>query len=501
MENYLEGMAVQEMLRRPVCRSLLRDLTSDELRRISEWEGIPNNQGSALYVTRVRSRSAPFTEILYELDENSLRMLQEVWAYLRWQQLIRVTARVGSPYGLPIQANLYVTRRYSRLAHMFNENFFPQADDDFSDVTTVVVPEWHQRKVFVMPRHRVTYILGSDYYGETKMATLRMVMHMVREEMRGLGLHAGSKRVTIQRNGELERKGMLIFGLSGTGKTTITTADFGLKSPEGVEVLQDDINFLLSDGRCFGSERNFYIKTDNVTRQEPLLSAARDLRAVIENVWVDDDGNVNFDNHAISTNGRAIVPRDAIPNTSDCIDLDKVDMIFFNMRRYDMPPVGRLSSPEQAAAYFMLGESTITSAEDPSRVGQAKRVVGFDPFVVDNPHMNGNRFLQILRDNPGIRCYLLNTGRVGGKDGANISPEVTFACIEGILRDSFSWRYDDLLGYEVPQSLGLPNDEQYLPVTHMGRDEYVKAIESLRRERKEHLRKFSGLAPEIVESV
>ncbi len=500
LENYPEGLAIQDTLKKPVCRSLLRDLSSEELRRVSEWEGIPNNLGSALYVTRVRSRSAPFTEILYELDENALRLLQEVWGYLRWQQLIRVTVRVGSPKGLPIQANLYVTRRYSRLAHMFHENFYPQSDDDFSDVTTIVVPEWHQRKVLVLPRQRVTYILGSDYYGEAKMATLRLAMHMVRQEMRGLGLHAGSKRIRIDRDGVVEQKGMLVFGLSGTGKTTITTDDFRLRSPEGVEVLQDDINFLLSDGRCYGSERNYYIKTDNVSKQMPLLRAARDPRAVIENVWVDDDGDVNFDNHAISTNGRAIVPRDAIPNTSERIDLDKVDIVFFNMRRYDVPPVGRLTSPEQAAAYFMLGESTITSAEDPSRVGQAKRVVGFDPFVVDNPHLNGNRFLQILRDNPGIRCYVLSTGRVGGKSGANITPDVTFACIEGILRDRFAWRYDDVLGYEVPETLGLPEDAQYLPQTHFGREEYVRIIEALRRERKEHLRRFSGLAPEIVES-
>jgi phosphoenolpyruvate carboxykinase (ATP) len=117
---------------------------------------------------------------------------------------------------------------------------------------------------------------------------------------------------------------------------------------------------------------------------------------VIENVWVDDDGNVNFHNHAISTNGRVIVPWDAMPNPWDCIDLEKVDMIFFNMRRYDIPPVVRLSSPEQGAAYLMLWESIITSAEDPSRVGQVRQVVGFDPFVVDNPHVNGNRLLQIL---------------------------------------------------------------------------------------------------------
>lgn len=127
---------------------------------------------------------------------------------------------------------------------------------------------------------------------------------------------------------------------------------------------------------------------------------------------MDDDDHINFDDHALTTNGRAVVPREAIPNTSDRIDLDKVDCLLFNMRRYDTPAV---SPPEQAAAYFMLGESTITSADDPSRVGQAKRVVGFDPFVIDNPHINGKQAAEDPADNPGIRCYLLNTGRVGAR--------------------------------------------------------------------------------------
>lgn len=489
---------LQDLMKKPVCRSLLRDLSDEELRALAQHESVPNQQGSSLYVTRIRSRSAPFTELRYELDEETLALLQQVWGYLRWQQMIRVTCRIGSPDVAPLQANLYVTRRYARIAQMFGANFFPQVDEDFADISTVVVPEWHQRKVLAFPRLKVTYILGSDYYGETKMATLRMAMHTAREEMRGLGLHAGSKLVRMQAKDQLVEKGLLVFGLSGTGKTTITTDDFHLEPPEGVEVLQDDINFLLPDGKALGTERNFYIKTDNVSKQLPLLTAAKDPRAILENVWVDDDGEVNFDNHAISTNGRAIVPREAIPNTSERIDLKRVDVMFFNMRRYDIPPVGRLVSPEQAAAYFMLGESTVTSAEDPSRVGQAKRVVGFDPFVVDNPHRNGNRILQILRENPHIRCYVLSTGRVGGKNGANITPQVTFACIEGILRDTLRWTYDDVLGYEVPESLPLPQPEQYQPLTHLTQEEYVSMINALRKERKAHLEKFSGLAPEIL---
>ena len=491
-----------QQLRHPVCRSLLRDLSLDELRNMATHDSVPNNQGSPASLTRVQSRNAPFTEIVYEVEEAHLTLLEQVWKYLRWQQMIRISTRIGSSSGCPLKTNYYVTRRYARMAHMFAANFFTQADDDGADIVTVVVPEWHQRKVLVFPSHRVTLILGIDYYGESKMATLRMAMHIAREDLRGLGLHAGSKIVTLRGDsGELAEKGMLVFGLSGTGKTTITTADHGLVSPEGVEVLQDDINILMPDGQAFGTENNFYIKTDNVSKQLPLLGAAQDPRAILENVWVDDDGNVNFDNHAITTNGRAIVPRGSIPNTSARIDLPRVDVICFNMRRYDIPPVGRLVSAEQAAAYFMLGESTVTSAEDPARVGQAKRVVGFDPFVVDHHYKNGNRLLQILRDNPHISCYVLSTGRVGGQDGANITPEVTFGCIEGILRGSLTWRYDDVLGYEVPANLPVSNAEALDPATYWSRDDYARLIGALRAERRDYLATFSGLAPAIIHAV
>jgi phosphoenolpyruvate carboxykinase (ATP) len=488
-------------LRHPVCRSLLRDLTEEELRHLGATDIVPNNRNAALYVTRIRSRSAAFTENIYDIDEGTISLLEQVWGYLRWQQLIRVSARIGSPEGSPLKANFYVPRRFARLAHMFHGNFFPQVDEDFADMVTVAVPEWHQRKVLVFPRLRVTYILGSDYYGEAKMATLRMAMHIAREELNGIGLHAGSKMVRLQCPEGPKELGILVFGLSGTGKTTITTADHGLSEPEGVEVLQDDINLLLSDGRALGTERNFYIKTDNVSKQPPLFAAASDSRAILENCWVDDDGDVNFDNHAISTNGRAVVPRDAIPNTSGRIDLDHTDILLFNMRRYDIPPIGRLVSPEQAAAYFMLGESTITSAEDPSRVGQAKRVVGFDPFVVDQPQKNGNRLLQILRDNPKIQCYVMSTGRVGGNQGVNITPEVTFGCIEAALRGQLKFRYDDILGYEVPEGYPIEGGERFDPYRTWEREAYKKLIGDLRRERREYLSRFSGLAQEIVTAV
>ena len=134
-------------LRHPVSRSLLRDITEDELRAMAAHELIPNNQGSSLYVTRIRSRSAAFTDVVYDIDETLVTLLEQVWGYLRWQQMIRVTARIGSSDRQPLYANMYVTRRYARLAQMFAMNFPVELDQDFGDLVTVVIPEWHQRKI------------------------------------------------------------------------------------------------------------------------------------------------------------------------------------------------------------------------------------------------------------------------------------------------------------------------------------------------------------------
>ena len=65
----------------------------------------------------------------------------------------------------------------------------------------------------------------------------------------------------------------------------------------------------------------------------------------------------------------------------------------------------------------MLGESIETSAGDPTKAGQAKREVGTNPFIVGPEADEGNRLLQILRENPDMQAYILNTGSIGAKAG------------------------------------------------------------------------------------
>jgi phosphoenolpyruvate carboxykinase (ATP) len=482
-------------------REILVNPPSEQLREMARKDEIPNVLGMAVYRAQMVSRSAQFTEIVYEPSEEVVREITEVRQSLKDKRLICVERNIGTS-SLVFRSRYYVTDGYARLALMMTENFYPPQGERLTDITVVCVPEWKRTKVYVHPESATTYILGSDYYGESKMSLLRMAMHLMRERHNGLGVHAGSKIYRVLSHGQLRELGVLIFGLSGTGKTTIICQDHDFRRPEGVEIMQDDINMVTMDASAYGTERKFYIKTDSLSLQPDLLRAATRPDAIAENVFVSEHGELDYDDQSVSTNGRCIIERMHLPRATDSIDLQRIDVILFLTRRYDTRTVGRLRSAAQAAAYLTLGESTITSADDPARAGESKRVVAFDPFIIDQKHKNGNRFYEILQRNPHIKCYILNTGKVGGMDrGIKIKPEITFKIVEEIMRGRIRWAYDQVIGYDIALSVKGVNLELFDPYKIYGTEKFVELMKNLRRERIEFLSQFPDLDREIVNSI
>ncbi len=487
-------------------RTLLRGLTPNQLRELARPSEIPNAWGIAVYHTRIRSRSAKNTEMVYLPTREQEERVREVQEFLRERDVILVERDIAQNPQCQFRTHYYVPKEYAGLAHMLARNMFVPTAPKEPAIVVVQVPDWPELFIYVHPTPDgkvYTYVLGSDYYGECKMGSLRAAMHIMREFRNGLGLHAGSKILRIAEDGKLVDKGVLIFGLSGTGKTTITVNDHGLQAPERVIVLQDDINLLRHDSFAYGTEESFYVKTDSINSQPEILPATRRPVAIGENVYVDPNTHeIDFDNWTISTNGRAIVPRRAVANTEDNIDLPQTDVIFFNTRRYDIPPVGRLISPAQAAAFFMLGESTITSADDPTRVGEPLRVVAFDPFIVDQHHKQGNVFYDILRKNPHVQVYLVNTGKVGGMDeGVKITPQVTLKLVESLVRGHAEWKMDEKLGYESATEIEGVDLSPYDPYQIYGAGKYAQHMNKLREERRAWLKKYPALHPDILNAI
>ena len=482
------------------------DNPSDESLR--EWAlqhgGGITEFGNLSVVTRVRNRIAKLTEVrMDEPEPGDIELVQKVLDYLKGKEMIRLDRTMCMTPGFKKNCRLYVTAEYPRLPLMWGNTLFPP-EGKKPDFVTLAVPEWEEKKTLVFPEMGFTFTLGSDYKGEQKKAMLRQVMYWAKKDG-NLGLHAASKILRVMRGNQLRDFGFLLFGLSGTGKTSLSCHSHWLRFPEGVVIRQDDVVILKSDGSAVGTEESFYLKTEGLEPgMQPLLyAAAISPRAILENVWVEPEtGKVDFFDATLTSNGRAMVKRSDIAFTDNQIDLGKIDFILFITRRHDIvPPVVRLS-PEWAAAAFMLGESVETSAGDPAEAGKSLRVVGTNPFIVGSHTDEGNMFLGILRQNPDIQCFILNTGHVGGIDrGQKITVRDSVRIMEMIAKDRISWRRDDFWGYDVPSQIPGVELDRFEPRNYYSDEQIDQLSYDLKRERLDWLSQFSALKPEILNTV
>ncbi len=469
-----------------------------------ERGGVITEFGNLSVVTKVRNRIAKFTEVVMEeLDREDEQLVHTVMEYLRDKEMIMLDRVMCQTPGYKKNCRVYFTAEYARIPLMWGNTLFPP-EGGKPEFITITVAEWPQKKTLVFPEAGLTLILGSDYKGENKKAMLRQIMYAAKKEG-NLGLHAASKIIRVFRDGKLRDFGFLLFGLSGTGKTALSCHSHWLCPPERVVIRQDDVVILRSDGSAIGTEESFYLKTDGLepSAQPLLYAAAISPRAILENVWVEPEtGRVDFFNSTLTSNGRGMVKRRDIAFTDSEIDLEKVDYMVFITRHYDiMPPVVRLS-PEWAAVAFMLGESIETSAGDPARAGKALRVVGTNPFIVGEEEEEGNILLSLLRNNPGIKCFILNTGKVGGADGGQkITHKDSLKVLEMIARDKIAWKKDEFWGYEVP--VNIPGvDLERFDLSNFYTEEQIQEIsEDLKRERLEWLSQFQRLDGDVINTI
>ncbi len=475
---------------------------------LREWAleqgGIMTEFGNLSVTTKVRNRIAKFTEVVVgEPNEDDTQLLHSVLQYLKGKEMIMLDRVMCQTPDFKRNCRLYVTAEYPRLPLMWGNTLFPPAGGN-PDFTTITVPEWSEKKVLVFPESGITLILGSDYKGENKKAMLRQVMYWAKKEG-NLGLHAASKVLRVHRDGKLRDFGFLLFGLSGTGKTSLSCHSHWLRHPEKVIIRQDDVVILKCDGSAIGTEESFYLKTDGLEPgSQPLLYAsAISPRAILENVWIEPEtGKVDFFNTTLTSNGRGMVKRRDIAFTDSEIDLERVDFVIFINRRYDiLPPVVRLT-PEWGAVAFMLGESVETSAGDPAEAGKARRVVGTNPFIVGSEEKEGNIFLNIIRENPDIQCFILNTGKVGGTDrGQKVTVTDSVKIIEMIARDKIVWKRDDFWGYEVPVEIPGVDLNRFDLSNHYPEKQIEDISEDLKQERLKWLSQFKGLNRDIINAL
>jgi len=232
--------------------------------------------------------------------------------------------------------------------------------------------------------------------------------------------------------------------------------------------------------------------------------------AYLENVSQREEGSeVDFFDTSYTKNGRATFPMLSLGIWRDPREIGPVDdMLILNRNDNIIPAVARLTR-EQAAAYFMLGETMGTSAGGKAEEGKALRVPGTNPFFPLRDEMQANRFHELMGSSD-FEVFLLNTGRVGGVEGSaeskKIDIEDSSAIVKAIAEGTISWERDSDFGYEVASALpGITDPEKLQPqrlYERTGRmDEYRRWVERFKRDRLAYLESYRGLRSELLDAV
>jgi phosphoenolpyruvate carboxykinase (ATP) len=188
-----------------------------EIRSRAEIFGTETTWGSYNFVSAVKNRSAGLTvyigsgevmsrnwstrqrEIIQGVPD-TIRLVKE---YMKQTPFIHVRRSMGKNNIFSPLCNLFVSvhrKEMIRLAYMWSQTLFSPTDSPGPEQYLVYIPEWQEkdRQILVFPEISTTFVLGSDYYGESKKGHLRMAMWNAKQQSM-LGLHAGSKIIYAPR--------------------------------------------------------------------------------------------------------------------------------------------------------------------------------------------------------------------------------------------------------------------------------------------------------------
>ncbi len=500
-------------------RSAIHNPSADELREMAAAQETvrETEYGNLNVTTQVTARSKLSTFIVSDDQDRHTdptitraeydKLAAAQTTHLADMDVIVLDGYIGDHPDARVRTRLIIEKNNANIAAKQRLLFFTADDDAEPEFTVIYTPSLaapgypDDRIIAVDLDAGVTRVLNSDYFGESKMGGLRM-WDALMYRRGGLAMHSGLKVVG---DGASRRVG-LVVGLSGTGKTTTTFSKAGGGAP-----VQDDFVALFPGGRVYGTEAGTFAKVFGLTPDsEPAVwHGTTQPESYLENVAIDASGALDFADKSHTENSRAVISAEDIPGMIYPAEVETADfMLILNRNANIIPAVARLT-PDQAAAYFMLGETTGTSAGGKSEAGKFLRVPGTNPFFAYRHEWQANRLRELL-DSTNIEVYLLNTGRVGGPESddrsTKVTPAISAAIVAAIAHGGIEWEIDPDFGYEVATVVPGVDDPATLQprVTYesQGRAaEYAEMVASLKIERSEHLASYRDLMPEIAAAV
>ena len=319
-------------------------------------------------------------------------------------------------------------------------------------------------------------ILGMRYFGEHKKGTLTLAWAIANRNGYA-SCHGGQKEYILDDGSKYVAA---VFGLSGSGKSTITHAKHGGKYE--IKVLHDDA-FIINSETCssVALEPTYFDKTADyptACEDNKYLLTAQNCSATL-----DEDNKVVLVTEDIRNgNGRAIKSKLWSPNRVDKIEAP-VNAIFWIMKDPTIPPVVKLKGSSLAS---VMGATLATKRSTAERLA-----AGVDPnALVVEPYANPFRTYPLVNDyekfknlveNKNVDCYIINTGDFMGK---KVQPKDTLGVLEAIVEKKADFKpwgpFSDIEIFEWEGFVPDLNDKEYtdqLKARMMDRLNYVKNLD------------------------
>jgi len=434
------------------------------------------------------------------------QLYNKMLAYYQGRDAFVQDLRVGAhpTYSLPIRVitekawhNLFAQNLFIRLSKQEQSTHLPEFTviqaEDFK-----AIPELdgtHTSTAIVVDLVRkVILVCGTGYAGEIKKSIFTIMNYVL--PLKGvLSMHCSAN---VGNRGDTA----LFFGLSGTGKTT-------LSSDPDRQLIGDDEHGWADEG-IFNFEGGCYAKTIRLNPEyEPIIwSATHRFGAVLENVEFDPESRkVDFDSSRITENTRGAYPIHFVPNHVPSGYAGHPDNVFFLTADAFgvLPPLAKLT-PEQAMYYFLSGYT--------SKLAGTETGLGTEPEATFSTCF-GSPFLPLFPEiyakllgeriaRHKAKVWLVNTGWTGGPFGVGTRFKLPYtrAMIHAALNhvlDEVPFRQDRFFGLWIPESCpGVPSEVLDPQSTWADKEAYAVEAQNLVARFEQNAVNFSKEAPHPV---
>lgn len=517
MKAYIEAMGILSP------KAIYRNLSPAALveHALERKEGKLNNTGALVINTGKYTGRSPNDRFIVDTPnvhdmidwgsvnvpisrEKADKIYDKMCAYMQNRELFIVDGFVGadSEYALPIRvvcenaaSALFATQAFVRPSKAELESFEPKftvlatpgfkCDPDRDGVNSEAAI------ILDFEKNRVT-VACSMYSGEIKKGMFS-VMNFLMPQRGVFPMHCSA-------NIGSDGNSALFFGLSGTGKTTLSA------DPNRWLIGDDEHGW--SDNGVFNFEGGCYAKCINLSKEkEPQIWNAIRFGAVLENVIVDENTRVpDYDDGSKTENTRAAYPVDFIDNAViPGVGGHPKTIIFLTADAFGvLPPISRLT-PEQAMYHFLSGyTSKLAGTERGVTDPEATFSTCFGaPFLPLAPSVYADMLGEFIAKH-GTQVFLVNTGWTGGPYGVGERMNLSYtramvrAALNGDL-DTVEYKEDPIFGLRMPTTCpGVPANVLDPRETWADKDAYDVKARELAQRFSENFKNFDGVASEIV---